>query len=323
MLIDNIQIHVRGGHGGRGAVAFDKNKFASGPTGASGADGGGVYLEGVSDIGALRQFRHKKDYFAPDGQHGRGQFRDGARGEDLVFKVPVGTVSHNLETGFDSEIVKIGERLLVAKGGRGGKGNFHFRSPRNTTPQEFQPGLPGDDFELLLELKLIADVGFIGLPNIGKSTLLNTLTEAKSKVANYQFTTLEPHLGAYGDLILADIPGLIEGASGGKGLGHKFLRHVERTRTLFHFIDAGSEDPVGDYQTIRKELENYNPALLDKPERIIISRTDNVSEKDLKTVVTALKKLNKQVTPVSILDDKSIEGIRKVLNKLEKEKGIK
>ena len=321
MLIDDITIRVKGGHGGQGAVAFDRNKFGQGPTGGSGGNGGSVYLEGVADIGALRRFHQAKDWPAEDGRAGRGQFRDGHRGEDVVLQVPVGTVVHNLTTGFDREILKIGERLLVAKGGLGGKGNFHFRSSVNTTPEESQPGLPGDKFNLRLELKLIADIGFIGLPNIGKSTLINALTNAESKVANYQFTTLDPHLGAYYDLILADIPGLIEGASGGKGLGIKFLRHIERTPTIFHFVDAASADPINDYQTIRAELRQYNEALLAKPEYILLSRSDLVPESELKAKLALLKKLNPNVLPISAIDDASLDKLKKLLNKLAKEKG--
>ncbi len=322
MLIDDITIKIKGGRGGQGAVAFDKNKFGQGPTGAAGGNGGSVYLEGVADIGALRRFHQVKDWSAQDGRAGRGQFRDGHRGEDVVLQVPVGTVAHNLTTGFDHEVLKIGEKWLVAKGGLGGKGNFHFRSSINTTPEESQPGLPGDKFNLRLELKLIADVGFIGLPNIGKSTLINALTNANSKVANYQFTTLDPHLGAYYDLILADIPGLIEGASGGRGLGIKFLRHIERTSTIFHFVDAAATDPVNDYQVIRAELRQYNEALLAKPEYLLLSRADLVSEKELKAKISLLKKLNKNVLPISAIDDVSLAKLKKLLNKLTKEKEV-
>src|SRR3989344_3324690 len=322
MLIDDITIKVRGGQGGPGAVACDKNKFGQGPNGGSGGNGGSVYAEGVPDIGALRRFHQVKDWEADKGRNGRGQFRDGHRGEDVVLQVPAGTIIHNLTTGFDHEILKIGERFLLAKGGLGGKGNFHFRSSVNTTPEESQLGLPGDKFNIRLELKLIADVGFIGLPNIGKSTLLNTLTRAESKVANYQFTTLEPHLGDYYGLILADIPGLIEGASTGKGLGIKFLRHIERTPTLFHFIDAASADPVADYQTIRKELGDYSPALLNKPEYILLSRIDNVPGKEVKAKLAILKKLNKNVLPISAIDDQSLAKLKKILDKLAKEKGL-
>ena len=246
MLIDDVTIRVRAGNGGRGAVAFDKNKMALGPAGGSGGNGGRIYFEGVSDLGALNQFRYKKELTAENGEGGKGQFNDGPDGKNLILKVPVGTVIHNLTTETNQEIIKIGEKIIAAKGGLGGKGNFLFRSPRNTSPRRFQPGLPGEEAALRLELKLIADVGLVGFPNVGKSSLLNELTKAKAKVANYPFTTLEPNLGVYYELILADIPGLIEGASSGKGLGIKFLRHIERTRILFHLISAESTNPKND-----------------------------------------------------------------------------
>lgn len=318
MLIDDITIKVKAGDGGRGAVAFNKNKMSLGPAGGSGGNGGSVYFEGVSDLNALNQFRYKKDIFAKNGEDGRGQFCDGPTALDLILKVPVGTVIHNLTDNIEKEVVKIGERLLLAKGGHGGKGNFLFRGPKSTSPKRFQFGLPGEQNELRLELKLIADVGFIGFPNVGKSSLLNELTSAKSKVANYPFTTLEPNLGAYYELILADIPGLIEGASFGRGLGIKFLRHIERTRILFHFISADSEDPVSDYKTIRKELGTYSKSLLKKKEYLFISKSDEIDQRDLKKKLVKLKKLNPTVMPISIYDMDSIERIKKLLNEITK-----
>jgi GTP-binding protein len=320
MIIDDVIIRAHAGDGGRGAVAFDKNKMAIGPTGGSGGAGGSIYFEGVSDIGALRQFRFTKEIKAINGENGKPQFRDGAAGKDAVLKVPVGTVIHNLTRGEDYEITKVGERLLVAVGGRGGRGNFHFRSPKNTSPLQFQKGLPGDEYELHLELKMIADVGFIGYPNAGKSSLLNELTKAGAKVANYQFTTLEPNLGAYYELILADIPGLIEGASVGKGLGIKFLRHVERTRVLFHLVSAESEDPVHDYKTIRKELAAFQEELSYKPEHVFLSKTDVLEEKEIKVKLQALKKAGIKAGRLSILDDDSLKTIKDILNKIGSEK---
>ena len=266
MFIDDIIIRVRAGDGGRGSAAFSKNLRQLGPTGGSGGNGGSVFVEGSSDFGILNNYRFKKEFAAKNGQDGRGQFCDGTNSEDLILPVPIGTVIHNLTAKNEREIVSIGERVLVAEGGRGGRGNFHFRSATNTSPKEFRYGGNGESFALRFELKLIADVGFIGLPNVGKSSLLNELTAAKSKVANYEFTTLEPNLGAHYELILADIPGLIEGASGGKGLGIKFLRHIERTRILFHIISAESLNPAADYKIIREELGAYNKAFLKKKE---------------------------------------------------------
>lgn len=316
MLIDDVTIRVTAGDGGDGKVAFNSNMKSLGPVGGSGGHGGSVYLEGITDIGALAQFRNKKDWAAKDGGRGQGQFIDGPRGEELTLRVPVGTVVHNLDTSNVHEIVKAGDRVQVAQGGKGGRGNFHFRGPTNTSPKEFEPGTAGEQFNLRLELKLIADVGLIGLPNVGKSSLLNELTNAKSKVANYQFTTLEPNLGAYFGLILADIPGLIEGASTGKGLGIKFLRHIERTRVLLHCIAADSPHPLEDYKTIRKELGDYNKTLLDKPEYILITKTDLVSADQAEETMKSLKSVKRDILPVSIHDLDSLKALGKILSEI-------
>lgn len=320
MLIDDVTIRVSAGNGGRGAVAFDRNLQALGPAGGGGGKGASVYFEGVSDLGALQHFRFTKTVAAKNGGNGKGQFCDGKDGEDIVVKIPVGTVIHNLDTGEDREITAIGERILVAQGGKGGKGNFHFKSSRNTSPTQFQTGLPGEAFAIRLELKLIADVGFIGFPNAGKSSLLNELTRANSKVANYPFTTLEPNLGAYFELIIADVPGLIEGASENKGLGVKFLRHIERTKTLFHLISAESEDPAKEYAVIRKELSAHNPALLEKKEYLFLSKSDCIAPADLEKKLAVLKKINPTVIPISIHDMESIDAVKKILNDIGNEK---
>jgi GTP-binding protein len=320
MLIDDIKVKVVAGKGGQGAVAFNKVKMNLGPVGANGGRGGSVYLEGVLNIEALTQFRYKNKMSAENGENGKTQFNDGKSGKDLILKVPVGTVVHNLSTGKNTEIISIGERLLIAKGGAGGQGNFKFRSSTNTTPMQYGKGLPGQEFELRLELKLIADVGLIGLPNAGKSSLLNTLTNAKSKVANYPFTTLNPNLGAYYELILADIPGLIEGASLGKGLGIKFLRHVERTKTLFHLISAESDDPVKDYQIIRQELGAYNKELLSKQEYVFLSKSDIIDKGGIKEKLSQLKKAGVAAIPISVIDDESMERVEEILRELIKQK---
>src|SRR3989344_2244154 len=260
MLIDEVKIKVIAGHGGRGASAFNRVVMSLGPVGGSGGRGGGIYAEGVSDLSALGQFRHKKVFSAENGMNGRDQFRDGNDGKDLILKVPVGTVLHNISLKNDLEVSKIGERLLLAKGGNGGKGNYHFRSPTNTSPTEFQLGLPGEEFEFLLE----------------------------------------PNLGVYYELILADIPGLIEGSSKGKGLGIKFLKHVERTKILFHFVSAESGSVKEDHATIRKELGAYNKELLEKDEYLFLSKSDQVSEKEIKEKLKILKKINPKVEAISI-----------------------
>ncbi|OGZ95289.1 MAG: hypothetical protein A3I44_03295 [Candidatus Sungbacteria bacterium RIFCSPLOWO2_02_FULL_51_17] len=320
MLIDDITIRVRAGSGGDGIAAFNKNLNQFGPAGGSGGKGGSVYVEGSTDIGALRNFRFKKEFAAENGKSGRGQFCDGSDAPDLTLLVPVGTVVHNLTTKTDREVLYPGERMLLANAGKGGRGNFHFRSPTNTKPRKFERGRPGEEYVVRFELRMIADIGLIGLPNAGKSSLLNELTEAKSKVANYAFTTLEPNLGVYYDIILADIPGLIEGASGGKGLGMKFLRHIERTRVLFHIIGADSSTSAADYRIIRKELGAYNKALLKRKEYILVSKSDEVSPADLKKKVALLKKSNPAIMAYSIHDFESIEKIKKILGVLIKKK---
>ncbi len=320
MLIDDVKIKVKAGRGGNGSVAFNKTKMSLGPTGADGGRGGSIYLEGVSDLGALIQFRYKKAIFAKNGERGRTQLNDGADGADIILKVPVGTVVHNLTTGEDFEIIAINQKTLLVKGGKGGWGNYKFRSSTNTSPQEYEEGWPGQEYELRLELKLIADVGFIGLPNVGKSSLLNELTNAKSKVANYPFTTLEPNLGAYYELILADLPGLIEGASEGRGLGIKFLRHVERTKTLFHFISAESPTPTKDYEIIRQELGAYNKELLNKIEYVFLSKADLLAKEEIDEKISALKKINKEILPISIHDTDSLERVEKILRAIIKQK---
>jgi GTP-binding protein len=320
MLIDDVKIRISAGHGGKGSAAFNKNLMSIGPAGGSGGKGGSVYAEGISDLSGLGQFRFKKEFPAEDGQEGRGQFRDGHDGKDLILKLPVGTLAHNLTNGTDVEIATVGEKILLAKGGIGGKGNFQFRSSTNTSPTQTQGGRPGESFEFRLELKFIADVGFVGLPNVGKSSLLNELTNANSKVANYAFTTLEPNLGTYYSLILADIPGLIEGSSSGKGLGTKFLRHIERTKTLFHFISAESPSPVDDYKTIRAELGAYSKALLKKPEHLFLTKSDVVDEKELKSKLAKLKKIDPKAIAISIVDDESIDKVKKILNTIQAKK---
>ncbi|TSD04201.1 MAG: hypothetical protein Athens071412_797 [Parcubacteria group bacterium Athens0714_12] len=323
MLIDDVSIAIAAGDGGQGAVNFNKNMMSLGPSGGSGGKGGSIYFEGVNDLNALRQFRFKKNVKAANGKNGKGQFVDGKTGEDLILKIPIGTVVHNLETGKKQEITAIGERVLIVKGGKGGKGNFLFRSSRNTSPAQFQKGLPGEKLNLRLELKLIADIGLIGFPNVGKSSLLNELTNAKSKIANYPFTTLEPSLGVYYELILADIPGLIEGASRGKGLGIKFLRHIERTKILFHLISAESVEPAKEYSIIRKELEKYNKELLEKKSYLFLSKSDMVSPVELKKKLAILKKINSSAMLISIYDFDSIKKVKDVLNDIAKEKYVK
>jgi len=303
------------GKGGDGLVTFDKVKMSLGPTGGRGGNGGSVYFQGVTNLTALNKYRGKIEHWAADGQKGKSNRSDGQNGEDLTLTVPVGTLIHNLDTGEKIDVINTDEKILAAKGGVGGRGNFFFRSPTNTTPKEFEVGRSGEVYNYLLELRLIADIGFVGFPNAGKSSLLNELTKADVKVANYEFTTLEPNLGAMDSFIIADIPGLIEGASKGKGLGIKFLRHIARTKVLAHCISLESEDIKKDYEAIRKELGEYDKKLLDKKEIIILTKSDLAGSKELTKKIKITKKLNSNVLTVSIHDWDSLQTLRSKLTK--------
>lgn len=316
MLADEVTIRLEAGKGGKGAVAFNKVRLMQGPTGGDGGHGGNIYFEGVPGLHTLAYYVGKPAIRSESGKDGRGQFLDGRRGEDLVLKVPVGTRVINTETGFTRDIDAPGERFLAAGGGKGGRGNFKFRSGENTSPKEVEEGKEGDVTEYRLEMRLIADVGLIGLPNAGKSSLLNELTNAKSKVGNYAFTTLEPNLGDFYGLIIADIPGLIEGASEGKGLGVKFLKHIERTKTLFHLISAESDDVLRDYRAVRAELVKYNPALGEKQERVLLTKIDAVTKSEVEEKLAALRAVGLEATPVSILEPESMESVRTLLRSL-------
>lgn len=319
MLVDEIHIHLVAGTGGRGSVAFADKFLAVGPTGSEGGKGGSIYFESERDIGLLSYFASKKKIAAKNGENGGHHVR-GATAEDTILKVPVGTTITNLDSGEVVTLNEPGERVLAVAGGEGGAGNYDFRSSRNTSPHEFEFGKPGQSADFKLELRLIADVGLIGLPNAGKSSLLNELTAAKSKVGSYAFTTLEPNLGSYYGLIIADIPGLIEGASEGKGLGFKFLKHIERTKTLFHLVAADSEDPVNDYKTVRAELKKFNPELCEKDEFVFLSRCDEATPKQLKDAIAKFAKLDIVPESISVLDSDSIDRVRAALNSLKDRK---
>jgi len=316
MITDEIKIKVEAGKGGNGVVAFDKNKMAIGPTGGKGGNGGDVYFQGVSNLTALNKFRHQKEYFAENGQNGKNDKSTGKNGADLVLNIPIGSVVKNLANNQEFEITEVDQKILAAKGGLGGRGNFYFRSPVNTSPEEKEDGKVGENFEYFIELRLIADIGLIGLPNVGKSSLLNELTKADAKVADYEFTTLEPNLGAFEKLIIADIPGLIEGASVGKGLGIKFLKHIRRTKFLFHCISAEAEDVLKNYETIRQELGEFSPEMLEKEEIIFLTKTDKVGKEELAEKKKVLEKTGRKVESLSIHDWDSLERVREIIREV-------
>jgi GTP-binding protein len=290
-FLDRAKIVVKGGDGGNGVTAFRREKFVprGGPSGGDGGRGGSVYMESTDQLNTLLQFRFNPEFRGERGGHGEGSNKHGSDGQDVTVLVPVGTLVTNAETGeFIHDFASIGDRVNIAPGGRGGRGNAQFATPTNRAPRYHEDGRPGAIRHLQLELKLIADVGLVGFPNAGKSTLISRISAAKPKIADYPFTTLVPNLGvvSYGDsrdfktYVVADIPGLIEGAHEGVGLGLDFLRHVERTKLLLHVVDISStgRDPVEDFLTIKRELELYKPELLEKPQLVVASKMDALDE---------------------------------------------
>lgn len=314
MIVDEIKISLEAGRGGNGIVTFDHTKGSQGPSGGKGGRGGSIYFKGVSDLTILYKYRKKDHYEAEDGFIGKSSKATGHDGQDLILPVPIGSVITNLDTKKTQEIIQVDQKLLAVSGGIGGRGNFYFRSPINITPTEAEKGKPGEKFNFFIELRLIADVGLIGLPNVGKSSLLNKLTKAQAKVANYHFTTLEPNLGTIGSIILADIPGLIEGASQGRGLGIKFLKHIQRTKFLFHCLSLESNNLAKDYKTIRKELSAYNKDLAKKKEILVFTKFDLIEDIELKAKLKSFTKKEKLV--VSIEDPRSLEKLKKFIQKL-------
>jgi GTP-binding protein len=314
MIIDEIKISLEAGKGGDGITTFDHTKGSQGPSGGKGGRGGNIYFEGITDLTALYKYRKKNDYLAEDGLIGKSNKATGHDGKDLILPVPIGSVITNLDTKKTEEIIQAGQKFLAASGGIGGRGNYYFRSPINITPLKSEKGKPGEKFNFFIELRLIADIGLIGLPNVGKSSLLNQLTKAQAKVANYHFTTLEPNLGTMDNIILADIPGLIEGASRGRGLGIKFLKHIQRTKFLFHCLSLESADLVQDYQTIRKELAAYSQDLTKKKEILVFTKFDLIKEAELESKIKPFAKKEKLV--VSIQNPRSLEKLKKFIQKL-------
>ncbi|SFR54251.1 GTP-binding protein [Robiginitalea myxolifaciens] len=285
-FVDYVKVHLRSGDGGRGSTHLRREKYVAkgGPDGGDGGRGGHVILKGNKNLWTLLSFKFKRHYKAGNGENGGKQRSTGADGDDVILEVPLGTTVKRTDTGETLlEITEDGQEEIVARGGLGGRGNWHFKSATNQTPRYAQPGLEGEDQDLTLELKVLADVGLVGFPNAGKSTLLSVMTSAKPKIADYEFTTLKPNLGIvqyrdYRSFVMADIPGIIEGASEGRGLGHYFLRHIERNATLLFIVPADSKDIAKEYGILLRELERYNPEMLDKRRLLAISKCDMLDE---------------------------------------------
>jgi len=315
MLVDSIKVEVRGGKGGAGCVSFRREKFVpkGGPDGGNGGWGGSVYVIGENNPYLLKKFRENPVIEAEPGKPGGTNKRYGANAPDTIIKVPFGTRITRLTDGAILEVLDKKKKYLLAKGAIGGRGNYEFKSATNQTPRYAEPGRLGEVLNYQFDLMLIADVGLIGLPNAGKSTLLNALTDADAKVAAYPFTTLEPNLGPLENFVVADIPGLIEGASNGKGLGFQFLRHVERTRLLVHCISVENSDPQKAYKGIRKELESYSAKLVDLPELVVFTKTDLLEEKDLKKFQIKFKKQFREALFLTVLVDADIAKLRQTL----------
>lgn len=310
MFIDEVDsLTLKGGHGGPGKVSFYPG-LKSGPDGGNGGKGGDLYAVVTSDLTALNRYSRQKSFSGESGEKGESNRKSGKDGREVEVVFPIGTSLIDKKTNDEIVLDDLNGKVLIAKGGLGGRGNFEFKSPRRTTPEYAQPGLEGEIREFTVVLKLIADFGLIGLPNAGKSSLLNELTAANAKVANYPFTTLEPNLGVINKKIIADIPGLIEGASSGKGLGFRFLKHIEKVKVLLHCISCESDNPKKDYVVVRKELGEFSPALLEKEEIILLTKSDTKTPEEVEKIMQTLKTFKKKIIPVSIYDLDSIEKLR-------------
>lgn len=316
MLVDTVTITIKAGNGGNGSVHFRRNAQTArgGPDGGNGGNGGNVYFQGVDDILGLQEFRFKKRLAAEDGVKGGRQNLFGRTGKDLVILIPIGTLVTNETTDEQFEVIDTKTKILVAKGGTGGRGNNEFKTPTDQAPHYAEKGTPGEEKILHLELRLIADIGLIGLPNAGKSSLLKALTNANPKIGNYPFTTLEPNIGMLKGIALADIPGLIEGASEGKGLGMQFLRHIEKTKLLVHCIDITNPHIIDSYNTVHKELKEYSKTIAEKPEIILLTKTDLLEMKDVEKITQKIaQELQREVLTVSIIDDTSLKNLQTTL----------
>ena len=322
MFIDEIKFYAKAGRGGDGVVRWRREKFIDkgGPNGGDGGRGGDVYALAVSDIHILSKYKHKKDFRAENGEDGMGGSRHGKDGKDLIIELPIGSIITNIENGASVSLEEVGQKELLLKGGDGGFGNEHYKSSTNVTPKTASKGLVGEDGNFKIELQLFADVGLVGMPNAGKSSLLNSITNASAKIGNYQFTTLDPNLGDFYGYTIADIPGLIEGASDGKGLGVKFLKHIKRTKMIAHLVSFENEKMMEVYKKIRKELEKYDKVLAGKEEIIILTKSDMVEDlKKIDKTKKVFEKLGVPVFVISLFDDEAVkkfmDGLVKLLRK--------
>ena len=317
-FLDQVKVYIKAGNGGDGSPSFRREKFIEygGPDGGDGGDGGSVVLKSEQNLNTLIDYRYQQHHKAERGENGMGQNRTGKSGKDLILKVPLGTqIFEEDNKTLIYDFIKPGEEFVAASGGKGGLGNTRFKSSTNRTPRKFTKGLIGEEFTIWLQLKTIADIGIIGLPNAGKSSLLASITNASPKIANYQFTTLNPNLGvaSYDDkeVTLADIPGLIEGAHEGIGLGVKFLKHIERCKTLLHLIDITNKDLLTAYNQVKNELRYYSPDLLKKKELIVLNKIDLIDSTHVKKIIEEFsKKINNEVFGLSTLKKNSISKIK-------------
>jgi GTP-binding protein len=320
MFIDHAELEIKAGDGGDGAVTFRREKYVpkGGPSGGNGGKGGDVIIQAFSNLNTLLDFKYRRKYLAGDGAIGGSSLKDGKNGKDVLIKVPVGTIIKDFDSNkILSDLDTEGKRIVIAKGGRGGKGNSNFATSTNQAPRYAETGKQGESKKIVLELKLIADVGIVGFPNAGKSTLISVISAAKPKIADYPFTTLEPNLGIvnykdYKSFTVADIPGIIEGAHEGKGLGLKFLRHIERTKILLFLIEITSENIERDYKILLNELKQYSKKLADRKKIIVLSKSDLLDEKNLAKI--SRKKLFKQDIPIISISSATNEGIQEMLD---------